>query len=211
MKIDLHVHTNSFDSVGMRPDRLVNRAHKVGLDGFAATNHNSVAAAEECVAYGLKVGFPVYRGVEISTDHGHLLVYGLEHDDWDPGMESGLPPVDQVLARLDRNRAAVFLAHPFFDSFFVTREMLRDFLPRVDGVESLNGSKKIVNEILARKMDGVDLVGIGGSDAHEPNRLGDAYTEFDGVIGTDGELVQALKGGGFRPVMPEKRRLFGFF
>jgi len=206
MKIDLHVHTNSFDSVGMSPARLVDRAHKIGLDGFAATNHNSAEAAEECVAYGRKVGFPVFRGAELSTDRGHLLVYGLDHDDWDPKMASGLPPAERVLARLDRTKVAVFLAHPFFDVFHPTREMLLEFLPKVDGVETINGSKLIVNEMLAQRMKGVELRGIGGSDAHEPGRLGEAYTLFDRRIESDRELVEALRHGSYTAVLAPRRR-----
>ena len=204
MKIDLHVHTNSFDSVGMSPSRLIDRAHKRKIDGFAATNHNSVEAAEECVAYGLKVGFPVFRGVEISTDRGHLLVYGLEDDRWEPVVISGLPSAAEVLERLDRNRVAVFLAHPFFDSFHVTREALTSFLVYVDGVESINGTKHLVNRIYQEKMGDVDVRCIGGSDAHEPATLGDAYTEFTTSVASDADLVRELRHGTIKPVLNVK-------
>jgi len=204
MKIDLHVHTNSFDSVGMSPSRLVDRAHKRKLDGFAATNHNSVEAAEECVAFGRKVGFPVFRGVEISTDRGHLLVYGIEDDSWEPLVISGLPSAADVLNLLDRSRVAVFLAHPFFDSFHVTRDALVAFLSHVDGVESINGSKHLVNRIYQEKMGDLNIRGIGGSDAHEPATLGDAYTEFEATVTTEAELVRELKSGIMRPVLNAK-------
>lgn len=204
MKIDLHVHDNSFDSAGMSPEKLVDRARKIGLDGFAVTNHNSVEAGLECVEYGRREGFPVFPGVEISTDRGHLLVYGMENDDWQVEVESGLPSAADVLARLDRGKTAVFLAHPFFDSFYVTREMLINFLPHVDGVESINGSKFMVNKILAEKMAGVDMRSIGGSDAHEPARLGDAYTRFSAQVGSVADLIRELKSGIIEPVLAIK-------
>ena len=201
MKIDMHVHDNSFDSAGMRPAKLVDRAHKIGLHGFAATNHNSVEAGLESVEYGRKVGFPVFSGVEISTDRGHLLVYGIESDDWQVEVESGLPSAADVIAHLDRERTAVFLAHPFFDSFYVSREMLLNFLPHVDGVESINGSKFMVNRILEERMEGVEMRSIGGSDAHDPRHLGDAYTEFEAPVGSMEDLIRELKSGEIKPVL----------
>ncbi|MGW8323245.1 MAG: PHP-associated domain-containing protein, partial [Thermodesulfobacteriota bacterium] len=183
------------------PSRLVDRAHKRKLDGFAATNHNSVEAAEECVEYGRKVGFPVFRGVEISTDRGHLLVYGIGDDSWEPTVISGLPSAIEVLARVDRSRVAVFLAHPFFDSFHVTRDALMSFLVHVDGVESINGSKHLVNRIYQEKMGDAKVPCIGGSDAHEPGNLGDAYTEFESTVFSDTDLVRELKYGNIRPVL----------
>lgn len=204
MKIDLHVHDNSFDSAGMRPSKLVDRAHKIGLHGFAVTNHNSLEAGMESVEYGRRKGFPIFPGVEISTDRGHLLVYGIENDDWQVDIESGLPSAADILSRLDRERTAVFLAHPFFDSFYISREMLLNFLPHVDGVESINGSKFIVNRILEEKMAGVEMRSIGGSDAHEPVRLGNAYTEFTATVASLEDLIRELKSGVIKPVLGVK-------
>jgi len=212
MKIDLHVHTNSFDtSPDMTPESLVEAALAKGIDGIASTNHDSVEASYPFVEYGRTVGFPVFAGVEVSTDRGHLLIYGLADDTWKRWAQvpSGLPSALDLLDNLDRNGIAVFLAHPFFDSFYPTREALLRFLPAIDGVELENGAKPFVNKLLKEKMKDVDMAGIGGSDAHNPRDVGDAYTDFDGEIGTDRELVAALKAGTFRPVMA--KRLHRFF
>ncbi len=212
MRVDLHVHTNSFDtSREMTPERLVETARRRGLDGIASTNHDSVESSSAYVAYGKENGFPIFQGVEIATDQGHLLVYGLTDDSWKDGLfpPSGLPSAFDLLERIDRDRVAVFLAHPFFDSFYPTREALLRFLPNVDGVESINGGKPYVNRMLREKMVGVELNGIGGSDAHDPRDVGDAFTELPRPVSNDGELVEVLKAGACRPVMA--RALHRFF
>ncbi len=40
--------------------------------------------------------------------------------------------------------------------------------------------------------------GTGGSDAHNPKYVGICYTEFDGEINTEAQLVKALKTGTYR-------------
>ncbi|MYE87162.1 MAG: hypothetical protein F4X31_13095 [Gammaproteobacteria bacterium] len=39
--------------------------------------------------------------------------------------------------------------------------------------------------------------GIGGSDAHIVSHIGRCATRFDGAVGSEGELAEALRGGGF--------------
>jgi hypothetical protein len=74
-------------------------------------------------------------------------------------------------------------------------------LENVVAVEALNGgSRKGENERVASLLDSHGYHGFGGSDAHLVSLIGICATEFDCDIHSVEELVQALQGGGYRPV-----------
>jgi hypothetical protein len=63
-------------------------------------------------------------------------------------------------------------------------------------LEVINGSiSEADNEAAARAAHAMGLAAIGGSDAHGIPALGRAYTGFSAPIGSEEELVQALKSG----------------
>ena len=72
MWIDCHCHTkHSYDN-WLEPLDLVRRAKAIGLDGVVITEHHSYEASAPVEAVGRDEGLLVLRGVEISTDRGHL-------------------------------------------------------------------------------------------------------------------------------------------
>src|SRR3989339_342307 len=82
MKIDLHCHTKySLDNV-FDPVQLILEAYEKGLDGVCITDHFSVEASMPVDKIKKPEGFLVFRGVEISTTLGHMLVFGIRDDAW---------------------------------------------------------------------------------------------------------------------------------
>ena len=79
MLIDLHTHTShlSMDSVLSVGD-LVALAIDRGLDGICLTEHNAVWEPRELEALREKYDFPIFSGMEVGTEKGHVLVFGLE-------------------------------------------------------------------------------------------------------------------------------------
>ena len=78
MKVDLHVHTNYSSPCSLiDPERAVRVAMDSGLDGICVTEHDEIDGARVASEIGRKLGFPVFRGIEIYTDLGDMLVYGL--------------------------------------------------------------------------------------------------------------------------------------
>lgn len=214
MQIDLHVHTDSHDSHNMSPEAVVKAAMDRGLHALAATNHDSVESSFLMVEYAHRAGFLVFPGVEISTDIGHLLVYGMPDDSWKRhlGGKSTLPIAERLIPDLREEHGpaiAIFWAHPFQSAIIVNHARLHILLSLFDGLESINGLKFHANKILRQRLEGVDYRGIGGSDAHHPAAIGDAYTVFPRPVATGEELVAALKSGGYQAVMA--RSLHPFF
>ena len=83
MKVDLHCHTKYSGDNDLEPEELIEKAIKMNLDGVCITEHSS--PLDPWVIEGIKVplGFYVFRGAELYTSHGHLLVYGLKEDSWE--------------------------------------------------------------------------------------------------------------------------------
>ena len=73
MKIDLHCHSKYSADNFLEPEELIGQAIKINLDGVCFTEHHSMIPLWPLERIRIPEGFYVFRGVEISTDHGHLL------------------------------------------------------------------------------------------------------------------------------------------
>lgn len=205
MKIDMHVHTNVSSPCSLIPtERAIEAARAAGLDAICVTEHDEIAGAEVAAETGRALGFPVFRGIEIYTEFGDMLVFGLYCDA--PGWRTNF----EHLLELCREAGAVIVpAH----CCRVTGELERVhgpdraawMLSKVDGIETPNGGcTPGGNEAaldLARRRG---LPTIGGSDAHHEFQVGRCYTVFDDPVTTDEELVAAIRSGRCRGFRPER-------
>ena len=82
MWIDTHCHTKySYDN-WLEPVALIRRAKALGLDGIVITEHYSYEASAPVEAIVQGEVLLLLRGVEIGTDRGPRLVYGVEAYAW---------------------------------------------------------------------------------------------------------------------------------
>src|SRR4030042_1432706 len=108
MKIDLHLHTLYGSACAyMDPDQLIHQAKLMGLDGVCITEHNQLWDKAAIERLRDKHNFLVIGGVEVSTDLGEILVFGLH--------QSVLQVYDavQLKALVDEVDGAMVMAHPF--------------------------------------------------------------------------------------------------
>ena len=79
MIIDIHTHTypTSDDSM-LTPEELIQEAKRIGLDGVCITDHDGFWDPKDVEALSQVHDFLVLPGCEVTTEEGHLLVYGLE-------------------------------------------------------------------------------------------------------------------------------------
>ena len=93
MRLDLHIHTNSYSACStMTPDQMAASAKAAGLDGICITEHNRIWDRQEASSLGRKHDLPIFRGMEVTTTGGDILVFGMEeetHRDVDPGRLEG--------------------------------------------------------------------------------------------------------------------------
>ncbi len=183
IRLDLHVHSRHSPDSELSLESIVSRLASVGLNGFALTDHNSVAGHRELAALQAKFpGLILVPGVEVSTLEGHLLVYGVSE-----APPRGRPVAETVDWVRDRGGVSV-LSHPFRRAHGVGRAVAESV--RVDAIETVNGHNSPgVNRKAADVATRRGLGITGGSDVHALFDLGRAYAEFaDGTTGADAVL-----------------------
>jgi predicted metal-dependent phosphoesterase TrpH len=208
--VDMHVHTNvgSYDS-NLSPLELVRKGKAVGLDGVVVTEHDRGWDVDLARKLGREHDFLILCGMEVSTDLGHILVYGLEE------YVSGIIYAEKLRRVVDQVGGIMFAAHPFRKAFLPTNGRWdapqptltvqeaadRTLVQLVDGLEVYNGATgERENGLAVAVGDYVGLRGIGGSDAHSELGLGCCVTELTRRVRTEAELVEELRAGRFRAI-----------
>ena len=209
MILDMHVHTAASDdstaTIEGYIELILAYRHVHPFDGFVLTEHRAYTPGLNLQRYWDEYGVLVLQGVEMDTNLGHLLVYGLnervlERFDVTRRMHDGR----RIIAELAALGAIAVPSHPFRESAFGS-VMERNFT-EVAGVhilESYNGQNRLKqNERAAALAAQYELRRLGGSDAHylSPKWFLTCATEFDDTITSTAELVEALHYGSYRPV-----------
>ena len=193
MLIDLHCHTRPLSACSaLDIHQLVAAAVARGIEGVCLTEHDRSWPAHELEAARASSPIPIFSGVELTTDMGHILAFGLN----DPATFSAV--ARNVFEAASSAGALLYLAHPARDGLLkVSHETVEFF----ESVEAANGSdSKLQNLAAAGLARGFRLPGIGGSDAHTADEAGRAATRFPTSIGTDAELLAALRDGHYEAV-----------
>jgi predicted metal-dependent phosphoesterase TrpH len=219
----MHMHTvlGAYDSE-LQPNDLAQEAMSVGLTGVAITEHDRMWDSHTLARFrSEQSSLLVHNGMEVSTDMGHVLAFGL------PSYAPGIHRLAE-LRRLSLEIGGYLVAaHPFrywFEPVHFTRrglkpvEMVPEVLARqpvfelVDAVEVYNGANsERENAIALQVADHLGKPGIGGSDCHSVQGIGCACTAFERSIESPQSLLQELHAGRFQPALdlPEgKPRLF---
>jgi predicted metal-dependent phosphoesterase TrpH len=199
MWIDCHCHTKCSNDNWLEPIELVRRARELGLDALVVTEHHSVDASEPVERIGRDEGVLVLRGVEISTDHGHVLAFGLADDSWNVWGRDNYIPVRELIERVGALGAICVPAHPFRDvGLGDPRAGLLD-LPGIAAVETHNGGNaEAINDLALAWSEHNGLPGIGGSDCHHLSAIGRCATEFTRRVDDMPDFIAAVRGGACR-------------
>lgn len=191
LKIDLHVHTSYSDGSGSIRE-IIRVAERKGLDGLAITDHNALDGYFEAKSYSSSL--IILPGYEVSTDAGHILVIGLEEKPPFNITSQGAAQYIKVVEWVRLNGGLSILAHPATGRFKMNKWM--QYKP--DAVEVLN-SLYPLNYFVRRGLKLSSVLGVasvGGSDAHKPTDVGNAYTIVDLNDDLSGESVrEAIRAG----------------
>lgn len=193
MLVDMHTHTSVFSTdSNLLPHEALARSAARGFGAVVLTEHDVVWPAERAARLTAEAGILVLPGVEVTTELGHVLVYGLER------LVPRITDAKRLRALCDEQEALMFLAHPARDpGLRVPRELMALF----DGVEGLNGCDGPLQNMSARSRGrGRPLPPIGGSDSHALHEVGTAGTRFGVDIHSLQDLLKALRGGDYETV-----------
>ncbi len=194
MRIDLHCHSKYSLDTTFEPEKLIEQAILMNLDGVCFTEHDSVEASEPVSEITVPDGFYVFRGVEITTDKGHLLAYGLTDDSWNIWPALHYPDARAVIEKVRQLGGVCAPAHPFraFESFGEAMRHINGF----EAIETHNGrNSSDQNQRALETCQQLGLVSIGGSDCHHKHQVGRAFTLFNNPVRTLETLVEEIKKG----------------
>lgn len=199
MWIDCHCHTRHSNDNYLEPLALVRRAKALGLDAIVVTEHHSVEASEPVGRIGREEGLLVLRGVEISTDRGHLLGFGLEDDGWNIWGRNNYLPLQALIDRINDLGGIAVPAHPFREFGLASlMEGLFD-LTGIAGVETHNGINFVGdNDLAMQAAVAMSLPTLGGSDCHKEEAIGRCATEFSVPVADMAGFIAAVRQGACR-------------
>lgn len=195
MIVDLHIHTNrSSRCSALSPDELIRTAMQMGLDGVGVTEHSVHRGAQMVYDMAHEHALVVFRGVEVYTPEGDMLVFGVSSQ-----VE---PDMDFLrLYEMVRGEGGVIIAaHPTRGYWGHHRKYKgvtsEEVLARLDAVETHNaGCKRELNDLAAERAARLGLVSVGGSDAHVKSSVGKCLTVFERDFATEQELIEEIKAG----------------
>lgn len=211
MLIDLHVHTNiSSRCSSIQPEELVDRSLEIGLDAVCVTEHSTYRGARVNHEYAAKRGFKVFRGMEVFTEFGDMLVFG-----WEEDIRYYLFPFMDLRREVEKRRGVIIPAHPcrgVADARHRHRHGIpEELLGCIFALETRNGAVTRKNNAEAEKISkDYELFGIGGSDAHHVSHLGRCLTVFEDEISDEAELMEALRSGRYAAAYGEDVEGIGF-
>jgi predicted metal-dependent phosphoesterase TrpH len=194
MRIDLHCHSKYSADNHLEPEEVIGQAIKMNLDGVCFVEHDSMMPSWPLERMMIPEGFCVFRGVEISTDCGHLLAYGVKDDSWNIWPSHNYLNALQVIEKVHHLGGICVPAHPFrgWDSF-------GDHSLKMDGLDAIETHNGLnlgdMNEKAIHVCRLRNLPSIGGSDCHKKEQVGRAFTEFRNYVHTLEELIEEVKKG----------------
>jgi predicted metal-dependent phosphoesterase TrpH len=170
---------------------ILKRAKKRGLKCIAITDHNTTVGNLEAQKLAKKFGIIVVPAMELSTDSGELLCYGITSK-----VPKGLP-IRDAIDMVHQQGGVVAIAHPYnpkhpnIDFARVDRHLFKSL--NIDAIEVYNQLMGKVDSRyveLARKLD---VAIIGGSDAHILYQIGKGVTIFPNSVKTAQDVIEAIK------------------
>ena len=209
MLIDLHTHTYplSHDSL-LSPDDLIVAAKGSRLDGVCLTEHDFFWEHDKAAELSQRHDFLVIPGIEVNTENGHVLVFGLDR------FVYGMHRVHELAQLAEDSGAVMIAAHPYRRQlpFELRHEgdwgealVLAAANPsyeRVTAIETHNGrGSERENQFSRELRDRLNLPALAGSDSHELKDVGRCATQFERQITGLDDLIVELKANRFAPIV----------
>ena len=180
---------------------LIRAGKERGLDGICLTEHNKPWDREEVLRLSEEFEFPIFRGIEVTTKDGDILVFGF-HEETPEIMTAG-----ELRQRVTQVGGYMIAAHPFrgfllfgFPELSLTPEQAaeRPIFHEVDAIEAYNC--KVTEQETRMAFELAELLHlpcVGGSDAHKVVDVGKYATNFENTISSEKELLAELIAGRF--------------
>jgi predicted metal-dependent phosphoesterase TrpH len=193
---DLHLHTiYSYDGTAT-VQAVLRRAHEIGLNVIAITDHDEITGAMEAAKLASHYGVEVIPGSEITTAEGDLLALNIRKK-----IQPDLSLIETLLRVKDQGGVAI-AAHPMAGGMGMKSLTPASILNALKhpiagkvliGIEAYNGTAidRISNHAARIFAATLNIAQTGNSDAHIIDTIGFGATEFPGSTAAD--LLKALR------------------
>ncbi|MCK5474161.1 MAG: PHP domain-containing protein [Candidatus Aenigmarchaeota archaeon] len=203
LKIDMHVHScYSKDGFEQIKD-IIAEAKRKGLDGIALTDHNTQEGVAEAKKEGVNQGIVVISGIEIKTEKGDVLAYGITKT-----IKKGMS-VEKTICAIHKAEGLAVAAHPFPEPAHRTK--MHKFLDvGFDIIETANARSLFMNKKAKKMAQKLNIPQTGGSDAHSLKEIGNAYTEISASGKNEKSILDALRLGNTTAVVSKNTSIYSF-
>jgi predicted metal-dependent phosphoesterase TrpH len=204
--VDLHLHTNrgSADS-NLAPKDMIARAQAIGIGAVCITEHDNAWDLREIATLAADSGVIFLRGMEVTTEMGHIGVFGLSE------YVGGIYKLRELRKVVDKLGGIMVANHPFrykldprFSFINADHEPIDPERPETaakleifevcDAVEALNGACSEEENLFALKVARtLGLAEVAGSDSHSANSIGCVTTLLSEPVRNERELIEAIK------------------
>ncbi len=205
--VDLHLHTNrgSSDS-NLSPRDLVERANAIGIGAVCITEHDNMWDLREMAELAGGASAVFLRGMEVTTDLGHIGVFGLER------YVGGIYRLAELRRIVDAAGGILVANHPFrykldkrfsfinpdhepIDPAYPQRAAKLRIFEMVDAIEVLNGAcSEDENQFALKVARILGRAEVAGSDSHSSGSIGCVSTLLDAPVRDDLYVVLADQG-----------------
>ncbi len=204
--VDLHLHTSrgSSDS-NLSPVAMLERARSIGIGAICITEHDNMWDLKETpeVAEASDVRF--LRGMEVTTDMGHIGVFGLQR------YIGGIYKLGELRKIVNAEGGILIANHPFrykldarfsfinpdqepIDPEHPERAAKLPIFEMVDAIEVLNGACSEEENLFALRVARIlGIAEVAGSDSHSAGSIGCVSTLFDEPVREVQNLIEAVR------------------
>jgi len=204
--VDLHLHTNrgSADS-NLSPKDMVERARTIGIGAVCITEHDNIWDLKEIAPMASEAGVLCLRGMEVTTEMGHVGVFGLSE------YVGGIYKLAELRRVVDKLGGIMVANHPFrykldprfsfinpdhepIDPDHPDRAAKLEIIQLCDAVEVLNAACSEEENLFALRVARMlGLAEVAGSDSHSANSIGVVTTLFSEPVRSERELIEAIR------------------
>jgi predicted metal-dependent phosphoesterase TrpH len=204
--VDLHLHTNrgSADS-NMTPAELIARAHALAIGAVCITEHDHMWDLREVGELAASAGVLLLHGMEVTTDFGHIGVFGLDR------YVGGIYKLAELRRVADEAGGILVANHPFrykldarfsfinpdsepIDPEHPEHAAKLEIFRSVDAIEVLNGAcSEEENRFALKVARALGLAEVAGSDSHSHRSVGCVTTLLEAPVTSERGLIEAIK------------------
>lgn len=179
MLFEIHLHSNYSDGWNS-VEEIAKHVKKIGLDGFALTDHNTTAGLKKAQEVAKKEKLVFIPGLEINCAEGHINVFGKNVPHIKQWKDM---PIVEALENTHKQACIAVAVHPYdilrFPMFGLAKKLCFDYIE----VWNARTFFPFLNTFAENAADEIKAKKAAGSDAHCLEEIGYGTIEAAGAEG----------------------------